>query len=165
MEALAPFRIAPPPRDTGDPPPLAYLDSEENRRSGGIDVTLEVALQSARMREQRVAPIRVCQSNLRHLYWTPAQLLAHHASNGCNLKPGDLLASGTVSGPTAEQRGCLLELTRRGKEPLMLPTGETRVFLEDGDEVILSACCERDGFARIAFGECRAVVTGAFQSD
>jgi fumarylacetoacetase len=98
MEALAPYRIPPPPRDAGDPPPLAYLDSEENRRSGGIDVTLEVALQSAGMREQRIAPIRVCRSNLRHLYWTPAQLLAHHASNGCNLKPATCSQAGQSPG-------------------------------------------------------------------
>jgi fumarylacetoacetase len=165
MEALAPYRVPPAPRPAGDPPPAPYLDSAENRRAGAIDAALEVALVSARMRQQGLAPIRLSRSNLQHLYWTPAQLLTHHASNGCNLRPGDLLASGTVSGPEKDQRACLLELTWRGTERLELPTGETRAFLEDGDEVILTARCERNGYATIGFGECRATVAGAPSSD
>ena len=101
------------------------------------------------------------RNSLRHLYWTPAQLLTHHASNGCNLRPGDLIASGTVSGPTRESRGCLLELAWRGTQPITLPTGETRAFLEDGDEVIFRGWCEREGWTRIGLGECRGTVVGA----
>jgi fumarylacetoacetase len=158
LEALAPFRVAPTARTEGDPEPLPYLDSPADRRAGALDVTLIVDLASARMRELGLSPLRVCRTSLRHLYWTPAQLVAHHSSNGCNLRPGDLLASGTVSGPGHDQRGCLLELTRRGAEPLTLPSGETRRFLEDGDEVILSGSCARAGYARVGFGECRGVV-------
>ena len=106
------------------------------------------------MREARMAPLRLSRGNLRDLYWTPAQFVAHHTSNGCNLRPGDLLASGTVSGPTRDSLGCLLEITRRGAEPLTLPTGETRRFLEDGDEVAMTGWCERAGYARIDLGRC-----------
>ena len=106
-------------------------------------------------------PLVLSRNTARHLYWTPAQLLAHHASNGCNLRPGDLLASGTVSGPTRESRGCLLELAWRGTQPISLPTGETRTFLTDGDEVIFRGWCEREGWNRIGFGECRGVVAPA----
>ena len=137
MEALAPFRAPAFRRPEGDPEPLPYLSSTEDQERGGIDLTLEVYLASRDMREAGVRPERLSRSNLRNLYWTVAQLLTHHASNGCNLRPGDLLASGTVSGPLPEERGCLLELTRRGAEPIRLPTGEVRRFLEDGDEVIL----------------------------
>ena len=161
MEALAPFRVAGAARAAGDPEPLPYLDSPANRRAGGINVTLDVLLASAAMRERGVAPVRVSRSNLQDLYWTPAQFVAHHTSNGCNLRPGDLLGSGTVSGPVDDARGCLLEVTRRGAEPLTLPTGETRRFLEDGDEVTFAAFCARDGFARIGFGECRGAVLPA----
>jgi fumarylacetoacetase len=124
-------------------------------------VTLEVLLVTARMRESGVKPVRVSRGNLRDLYWTPAQMLTHHASNGCNLRPGDLLATGTVSGSTPESVGCLLERTRRGAEPLQLPNGEQRRFLEDGDEVIFHAWCEREGFPRIGFGECRGTIVPA----
>ena len=113
------------------------------------------------MRDAGAPAVRLSRSHLRDLYWTPAQMLTHHASNGCNLRPGDLFASGTVSGPTPAARGCLLELTTRGKEPVVLPGGETRRFLEDGDEITLRGTCERDGFRRIGFGECRGVVTSA----
>jgi fumarylacetoacetase len=113
------------------------------------------------MRAQGLAPFRVSRSDLRHLYWTPAQLVAHHTMNGCNLRPGDLLGSGTISGPEPESRACMLERTWRGTEPLQLPTGETRRFLEDGDEVILHARAERDGARTIGFGECRGTVVGA----
>jgi len=113
------------------------------------------------MRERGLPPFTLSRSNLRDLYWTLAQMVAHHASNGCNLQPGDLIASGTVSGEGREARGCLLERTWRGTEPLALPSGEERRFLEDGDEVILRGHCERKGFARIGFGECRGIVVGA----
>ena len=105
--------------------------------------------------------MKLAGSNLRHLYWTPSQLLTHHASNGCNLRPGDLFASGTVSGPTPDSRGCLLELTWRGTQPIALPDGETRRFLEDGDEVILKGYASRPGSPRIGLGECRGIVTSA----
>jgi len=159
LDALAPFR-APFARPAGDPELLPYLDDEDDRRAGVIDLTLEVLLVSSHMRSQRMPPVSLSVSRLRDLYWTPAQLLTHHASGGCNLRPGDLFGSGTVSGPTRESRGCLLELTWRGAEPLVLPTGEERRFLEDGDEVIFRGWCEREGFVRIGLGECRGEVKG-----
>jgi len=122
--------------------------------SGAFDISLEVYLSTARMREAGALPFRVSAGRFTDMYWTIAQLVAHHTSNGCNLRPGDLLASGTVSGPTKESRGCLLERTWRGSEPLTLPGGETRTFLENGDEVILRGYCERAEFRRIGFGEC-----------
>ena len=122
-------------------------------------VRLDVSLSTARMRGEGTAPALVTRSSLRHLYWTVQQLVTHHASNGCNLRPGDLLGTGTVSGPTRDSRGCLLELTWRGTEPLTLGS-ETRRFLEDGDEVIFRGWCERDGAIRVGFGECRGVVAG-----
>lgn len=160
-EALAPFRCPAFERPEGDPRPLAYLDSERNRRWGGVDLTLEVLLRSPRMREEGLPAQRISRGNFRDLYWTPAQMIAHHASNGCNLRPGDLLASGTVSGPEKESRGCLLEMTWRGSEPIELPGGEQRRFLQDGDEVILRGYCEREGRVRIGFGECRGRVLPA----
>ena len=160
MEALAPFRVPAFTRADGDPAPLPYLTDEADQAGGGIDVKLEVLLSSARMRAEGQAPLRISQSTLADLYWTPAQLLAHHTSNGCNLQPGDLLGSGTVSGDAKEARGCLLELTWRGADPVQLPTGESRRFLEDGDEVIMRGHCEREGFARIGFGECRGIIRG-----
>ncbi len=161
MEALAPFRVAAPARPAGDPAALPYLDSAGDRAAGALALTLEVRIATARMREQGLAPARVSRSEFARLYWTLGQLVAHHASNGCNLRPGDLLGSGTVSGPEKDQRGCLLELTWRGKEPLTLPTGETRAFLEDGDEGVMTGWCERPGAARIGLGECRGTVVGA----
>jgi fumarylacetoacetase len=163
MEALAPFRVPAFQRPDGDPAPLPYLSSPEDRERGGIDLTLEVYIASRQMREAGSPPMRLSRGNLRNLYWTLAQLLTHHASNGCNLQPGDLLASGTVSGPLPEERGCLLELTRRGADPIHLPTSEIRKFLEDGDEVILRGYCERDGFRRIGFGECRGTIACLFR--
>jgi fumarylacetoacetase len=160
MEAMAPFRAPAFQRPESDPQPLPYLSSAEDREQGGVDLTLEVHIASREMRESGLPPMRLSRGNLRNLYWTPAQLLTHHASNGCNLQPGDLLASGTVSGPLPEERGCLLELTRRGAEPIRLPTGEVRKFLEDGDEVRLRGYCQRDGFTRIGFGECRGIIAG-----
>jgi fumarylacetoacetase len=161
MEALAPFRSAPAPRKPGDPEPLPYLHNEENTRQGAIDVQVEVLLSTRRMRDEKAAAVRLSRSTLADLYWTPAQLVAHHTSNGCNLRPGDLLGSGTVSGTARDARGCLLELTWRGTEPIRLPNGEERRFLEDGDEVTLRGWCERDGFARIGFGDCTGIVLPA----
>jgi fumarylacetoacetase len=158
LEALEPFRTPTPVRPAGDPAPLPYLDSRKNADAGAVDVTVEVHLASARMRETGLAPMHLSRGSSADLYWTPAQLLAHHTSNGCNLQPGDLLATGTISGAPKESRGCMLELTWRGAEPLTLPTGETRKFLEDGDEVIMRGYCEREGAVRIGFGECRGVV-------
>jgi fumarylacetoacetase len=158
LEALAPYRAPAFARPAGDPQPLPYLSHSEDREHGGLDLRLEVRLATKPMRERGLEPFRVSHSNLRDLYWTLAQLVAHHSSNGCNLRPGDLIASGTVSGPEKENRGCLIERTWRGREPLSLPSGEERRFLEAGDEVILRGHCEREGFARIGFGECRGVV-------
>ena len=161
LDALAPFRTPAYSRPPGDPEPLPYLIDAGNQRTGGFAISLEVLLSTARMRAAGAAPMRVSIGSLSSMYWTLAQLVAHHASNGCNLRPGDLIASGTVSGPTSESRGCLLERTWRGVEPLTLPTGESRAFLEDGDEVIMRGWCEREGFRRIGFGECRGVVIPA----
>jgi fumarylacetoacetase len=160
LDALAPFRAPAFERPEGDPQPLAYLDSLDNRSHGAFDVSLEVYLSSRAMRDRGDAPLRLSRSSFAQMYWTVAQMVAHHTSNGCNLRPGDLLGSGTVSGDTKDSRGCLLELTWRGTEPLQLPTGETRRFLEDGDEVVFRGYCERAGFRRIGFGECRGVVMG-----
>ncbi len=160
-EALAPFRTAPTPRAPGDPAPLSYLDDKTDKTSGAFDITLEVSLATQRMRTAGHASHGVCRSNAATLYWTPAQLVAHHTSNGCNLRPGDLLATGTISGPTLDACGCLLELTRRGSEPLSLPDGETREFLEDGDEVVLRGFAARPGYRRIGWAECRGVVGAA----
>jgi fumarylacetoacetase len=160
-EALEPFRAPAFTRPPGDPAPLPYLHSRRDAESGALAVTVEVHLASARMRELGMAPQRLSRGSAADLYWTPAQFVAHHTSNGCNLRPGDLLASGTISGTAKESRGCLLELTWRGAEPLTLPSGETRKFLEDGDEVIMRGYCEREGAARIGFGECRGVVLPA----
>jgi fumarylacetoacetase len=161
MAALAPFRVPAAPRPPGDPEPLLYLSDSANEREGGIAITLEVLLSSGRMRTEGRAPMRVSLGSFTTMYWTMAQLVTHHTSNGCNLQPGDLVASGTVSGPSPESRGCLLERTWRGTEPLALPTGELRRFLEDGDEVTLRGWCEREGFRRIGFGECRGIVAPA----
>jgi fumarylacetoacetase len=161
LEALEPFRAPAFVRPRGDPAPLPYLDAEQVRARGAIDLRLEVTLSSERMRAAGEAPQVVSRSNLRHLYWTLGQLVAHHASNGCNLRAGDLLGTGTVSGPTRDSRGCLLELTWRGTEPIALPGGEERRFLEDGDEVVFRGWCEREGATRIGLGECRGVVTPA----
>ena len=159
MEALAPFRGPAPSRPEGDPAPLPYLDSGRHQQTGGIDIAIETWFSTAKMRADGAAPIKLAGSNLRNLYWTPSQLLTHHASNGCNMRAGDLFASGTVSGPTPDSRGCLLELTWRGTQPIALPNGETRRFLEDGDEVILRGYASRPGSPRVGLGECRGIVT------
>jgi fumarylacetoacetase len=158
LDALAPFRVPAAARGDDDPAPLPYLD-DAGHAHAGFDIALEVLISTRRMRDERVPPWRVSLGSFATMYWTLGQLVAHHTSNGCNLRPGDLLASGTVSGPTRESRGCLLERTWRGTEPLVLPTGETRRFLEDGDEVIMRGRCEREGRRRIGFGECRGTVS------
>jgi fumarylacetoacetase len=159
LEALAPFRVAPAARESGDPAPLDHLADDEDAAAGSWDIELEVWIRTERMRTAGAPPFRVSRARFDRMYWTFAQMVAHHTSNGCNLRPGDLLASGTVSGPSPESRGSLLERTWRGTEPLALPSGESRRFLEDGDEVIMRGMCERSGFRRIGFGECRGTVS------
>ena len=160
-EALEPFRVPAFERPEGDPAPLPYLSDEKNEASGGFDINLEVYIQTQKMRDEQIEPHLLSRSNMKDLYWTIGQMLTHHASNGCNLQPGDLMATGTVSGREKHERGCLLELTWRGKEPVELPSGEQRRFLEDGDEVIMKAYCEKEGFRRIGFGECRGRIVPA----
>ncbi len=160
LEALAPYRTEW-TRAAEDPQPLPYLEAEENRARGAFDVQLEAWLETEKMRAARSGPARLSRSSLRHAYWTVAQMVAHHTVNGCNLQPGDLLGTGTQSGPTPEEAGSLLELSDAGKRPVELGGGETRTFLEDGDTVILRAFCEKAGFARIGFGECRGTVLAA----
>jgi fumarylacetoacetase len=157
MEALQPFRI-PFQRPESDPQPLPYLDSPVNRESGGIDIKLEVWLQTEGMRKAGLPAQRLSYSNFSDAYWTVSQLIAHHTVNGCNLQPGDLLGSGTISGAAGEQGGSLLELTMGGKQVITLSNGETRTFLEDGDTVILRAYCEKPGARRIGFGECKGTL-------
>jgi fumarylacetoacetase len=161
VEALEPFRVEGPSRERSDPAVLPYLDAGERRTRAGVDIKVMAQLSTSRMRDAGLDPLVLSRSSSRYLYWTFAQMLAHHTSNGCNLRPGDLLASGTVSGPTRESRGCLLELTWRGTLPLTLPSGEERRFLEDGDEVVLRGWCEREGFVRIGFGQCAGTIEPA----
>jgi fumarylacetoacetase len=160
-EAMAPFRVPAYARPEGDPAPLPHLDDADDRRQGGLGLTLEAYLSSEAMRKAGMAPHRLSHASLATMYWTVAQMVAHHTSNGCNLATGDLFGSGTVSGPEKESQGCLLELTLGGREPLSLPSGETRGFLEDGDEVIFRGFAEKPGYARIGFGECRAMIRPA----
>lgn len=161
LDALEPFRCAAFERDADDPAPLPHLYDDSDRARGGLDLQLEVFLRTPRMRESGDEPARLSRGNFDKMYWTIPQMLTHHASNGCNLRPGDLMASGTVSGPDPENRGCLLELTWRGSEPVRLPSGEERRFLEDGDELILRGRCEVEGAVPIGFGECRGTVLPA----
>ena len=158
-EALAPFRAAQSPRPEGDPRPLPYLWDDRDQREGALDLDLEVFLTTAGLREKGLPPHRIARSSTRHMYWTVAQLVAHHTSNGCNLQPGDLFGSGTISAPEATGFGSLLEVTRAGQNPIRLESGEERRFLEDGDELILSARTPPTGkFAQVGFGECRGTV-------
>ncbi|MDP9877338.1 fumarylacetoacetase [Variovorax boronicumulans] len=160
MEALAPFRTAF-SRPEGDPEPLAYLDARRNREAGAFSITLEVLLQTERMRSESMPEVRLSKTNMASAaYWTPAQLVAHHTVNGCNLRPGDLLGSGTLSGPTSSEAGSLMELTAGGKVPIALPNGEKRSFLEDNDTLILRGWCEAPGAVRIGLGEARGTVVG-----
>ncbi len=159
LDALEPYRIpGPPPRGEGDPPIIDYLQPADDM---GLDITVEAYLSSKQMREQGAESLRLSRGNFREMYWTIAQMLTHHASTGCNMRPGDLLGSGTISGPDEENRGCLLERTWRGQNPIPLPDGTQRKFLQDGDEVIIKAFCEKEGVARVGFGECRGVVLPA----
>lgn len=160
LEALAPYRV-PFERPADDPQPLPYLDSEANRRQGSLDIQLQVALQTPKMRDAGQARATICRTSYRHAYWTVAQMVAHHTVNGCNLQPGDLFGSGTLSGPTLDQAGALIELTTGGKNPLSLPNGERRTWLEDGDSVVIRGWCEKAGAARIGFGECVGTVLPA----
>ncbi len=160
LEALAPFRAAW-SRPPGEPPVLAYLDDSAQREAGAIDIQLEAWLDTARMRATGVGPQRLSHARFRDSWWTIAQMLAHHTVNGCNLSPGDLLGSGTQSGPRPEEAGSLLELTSGGQRPIALAGGETRMFLEDGDRVILRGWCERPGYVRIGFGEAVGTVLTA----
>ena len=160
FEALAPYR-RPFVRPAGDPQPLPYLDSAFNRTHGALDIRLEAWLQTARMRAAGIGPVRLSQSNALDAYWTAAQLVTHHTSNGCRLAIGDLFGTGTLSGPDAGQGGCLLELTRGGRVPIALPGGEQRAFLEDGDTVVLCAWCEGPGATRIGLGNVGGTVATA----
>lgn len=161
MEALAPYRV-PFAHPADEPQPLPYLDSAANSAQGGVDVQLEVLLESAQHRAKGVAPDRLSATSFRHQYWTIAQMLTQHANNGCNLQPGDLLGTGTISGPTYEEAGAIVELSLGGTRQIPLAaTGETRTFLEDGDTVVLRGWCEKPGAARIGFGECRGEVLPA----
>jgi fumarylacetoacetase len=162
-EALAPFRAAQASRPDGDPPPMPHLWDEADQRAGALDLVLEVSLSTTAMRASGAAPHRLSRGNARHLYWTFAQMVAHHTSGGCDLHPGDLFGSGTISTPDPDGWGSLLEISRGGREPIALPSGETRRFLEDGDEVVLAARAERAGFATIGFGDCRGVIAPAVQ--
>jgi fumarylacetoacetase len=160
-EALEPFRCAQPARPEGDPQPLPYLYDEQDQQQGALDIELEVLLLTGAMRDKGLPAQRIALSSTRNMYWTVAQMVAHHSVNGCSLQSGDLLGSGTLSGNSPDSLGSLLEITQGGKQPLELPSGETRTFLEDGDEIILKARCRRDGHASIGFGECRGRVSPA----
>ncbi len=153
-EALAPFRSARPVRRASEPPVPAHLDSERDARAGGLSIALMAYLQTADMRSKGLPPARIVQTNLSHLYWTFAQMLAHHTSNGCNMQPGDLIASGTVSGPEPEGRACLAEINQRATKSLDLPGGERRMWLEDGDELTIRGRAFKEGHVPIGFGEC-----------
>ena len=160
VEALAPFR-APLARTEADPSPLPYLDAPEVRSQGAFDIQLQFDLLTQRMRAAGNAGAAIARTNYRHAFWTASQMVAHHTVNGCNLQPGDLLGSGTLSGPSLDQAAALIELTQGGKTPLQLPGGETRTWLEDGDTVTLRGWCEKPGAARIGFGECTGTVLAA----
>jgi len=159
-EALAPYR-ATWTRDAADPQPLPYLESEQNRASGSFDIQLQVSLETPAMREKGEAATQLSTSNFNDSYWTVAQMVAHHTVNGCNLRAGDMFGSGTQSGPNPEEAGSMLELSNAGSEPITLPNGEKRAFLEDGDNVIMSGWCQKDGAARIGFGQVSATILPA----
>ena len=169
LEALTPFRAPAEARPNSDPQPLAHLDSVANRESGNFDIQVSAFLQTHQMAQEGHEPLQLSQANFKAMYWTFAQMCTHHTSSGCNLQSGDVLGSGTISGPDRRQRGCLLELTWDGSKdnplpgtqrtPILCPTGEERKFLANGDEVILTGHCEREGAVRIGFGECRGRIT------
>jgi fumarylacetoacetase len=160
LDALAPFRIPVMRRPDGDPAPLDYLYNSEDQESGGIDVSLVARLSTAKMRARGIAAVEIARSNAKYLYWTPSQMISHHTCGGCNLMPGDVLGTGTISGPTPAQYGSLMELTAGFVKPVALPDGEMRTSLESGDEVSLTGRCTRDGFASIGFGHCTGRVEG-----
>jgi fumarylacetoacetase len=160
-EALAPFRCPPMARAAGDPRPLDYLRDDTDQQQGGLEIALEAYILTDEMRRKGLAPQLLSRSNARDLYWTAAQMVAHHSCGGCNLNPGDLFGSGTISGTSRDSCGCLLEMTRGGREPVTLGSGESRRFLEDGDEVTFRAHCSRTGYVSIGFGECRGRIAAA----
>jgi len=160
MEALAPYRSNFTRPET-DPQPLPHLSSEQNTQNGGLDIDLSCFIQTQAMLENKQQMAQLSKSNFKYSYWTPAQLITHHASNGCAMRSGDLLGSGTQSGPTYEEAGSLLELSKGGKTPIDLPNGEKRTFLEDGDSIIMRASCSKEGAVRIGFGEVVATVLPA----
>ena len=157
LDALAPFRLALPRPDTGGRP-LPYLDSHENSATGAIDIQLEVWMETARHRAGNLPASQLSLTSFKHQYWTIAQMVAHHTVGGCNLRPGDLLGSGTISGPEKSEAGALMELARNASDPVTLSTGEKRSYVEDGDAIILRGYCQKPGFARIGFGESRCEV-------
>ncbi|HEY1742167.1 MAG TPA: fumarylacetoacetase [Granulicella sp.] len=169
MAALESFRVAPMAREHGDPEPLPYLVGAADQRNGALDIQVEVLLSTVASRAAGLEPMLVSRGGTRELYWTAAQMVAHHTSNGCNLQPGDLLATGTISGAQRESAGCLLELTRNGARTITLPNGERRAWLQDGDEISLRARCEREGLPSVALGECSArlleAISDSEQSD
>jgi fumarylacetoacetase len=163
QEALAPFRLPAPPRPAGDPAPLPHLNGASDQAQGGIDITLEAWLSTPMRRAAGEAPLRITRTHLQNLYWTFGQMLTHHASNGCNLRPGDLIGSGTISGLEDEARACITELTNAGADPLPVGQGESRTALENGDEIVLRARAERAGAVTIGFGECRGRIAPAIE--
>ena len=159
-EALAPYKM-PWTRDEADPQPLDYLESQGNRQAGAFDIQLSVELETSKMRDSKLPASQLSVSSFKHSYWTVAQMIAHHTVNGCNLMPGDMLGSGTQSGPTFEESGSLLELSCGGKQVVKLNNGEERTFLEDGDSVIMKGWCEKEGFASIGFGMVESTILPA----
>jgi len=165
-DALAPFRIPALSRPEGDPRPLDYLLDPIDQAVGGLDVHLGVTLSSAKMRNANQPAVEILTSNAKYLYWTPAQMIAHHTINGCNLQPGDLIGTGTISGPSPAELSSMLEFTNGGSKPITLPNGERRAFLEDGDEVTFRGRCSRPGYASIGFGSCVGrIEASAFVAD
>jgi len=160
-DALAPFRVPALPRPSGDPHPLDYLLDATDQATGGLDVHLEVFLSTAQMRRANESAVGILTSNAKYLYWTPAQMVAHHTVNGCNLQPGDLIGTGTISGPSAGELSSMLEFTSAGSKPILLPNGERRGFLQDGDEVTFRGRCNREGFVSIGFGSCKGTIEAA----
>jgi fumarylacetoacetase len=160
-EALAPFRVPLAARAEDVPAIPTHLDSETNRAAGGLDIELTAYLQTAKMRSANIEPVRIVRTDFRHMYWTLAQMLAHHTSNGCNLQAGDLLASGTTSGPEPDAKACLAEINQRGARPLELPGGEERLWLEDGDSLQIRGMARREGYVSIGFGACDGLIAAA----
>ena len=161
MEALAPYQTHVYQRPEGDPQPLSYLTSADHDQVGALDIVLEVAIATEKMRSEGQAPQVIGTPVFKDMYWSVFQMLTHHTMGGCNLQPGDFYGSGTISGTGQDQLGSLLEVTVGGKESIEFPTGETRTFLEDGDEVVMRAWCEKEGAVRIGFGECRSIILPA----